>query len=200
MNQNKASMIQIDDTLISEEIISEEFVCNISKCKGQCCVSGSAGAPLEKDEIKILEKIYSKISPFLSTKGRIAIKEQGNYVIGADGDLETPLIENKECAYTVFDKNGNAQCGIEKAYNKGAIDWNKPISCHLYPIRVRNYPTFTAVNYHEWSVCDSACSLGAELKVPVYKFVKKALIRKFGKKWFKKLSLFAEESKNKKIQ
>ena len=200
MIQNKASIIQIDDTLISKEIISEEFVCNISNCKGQCCVSGSAGAPLEKDEIKILEKIYSKISPFLSTKGRIAIKEQGNYVIGTDGDLETPLIENKECAYTVFDKNGNAQCGIEKAYNRGAIDWNKPISCHLYPIRVRNYPTFTAVNYHEWSVCDSACSLGAELKVPVYKFVKKALIRKFGKKWFKKLSLFAKESKNKKIQ
>ncbi len=193
-------MIQIDDTLISKEIISEEFICDISRCKGQCCVSGSAGAPLEKDEIKILEKIYSKISPFLSTKGRIAIKKQGNYVIGADGDLETPLIENKECAYTVFDKNGNAQCGIEKAYNNGAIDWNKPISCHLYPIRVNKYPTFTAVNYHEWSVCDSACSLGAELKVPVYKFVKKALIRKFGKKWFKKLSLFAEESKNKKIQ
>mgnify|MGYP001363296017 FL=1 len=193
-------MFQIDDTLISEEIISEEFVCNISKCKGQCCVSGSAGAPLEKEETKILEKLYSKISPFLSKKGRKAIKEQGNYVRGFDGDLETPLIENKECAYTVFDKSGVAQCGIEKAYNQGAIKWNKPISCHLYPIRVNKYPTFTAVNYHEWSVCDSACSLGAELKVPVYKFVKNALVRKFGKKWFKKLSLFAKDWKNKKIQ
>ena len=193
-------MFQIDDTLISEEIISEEFICNISKCKGQCCVSGSAGAPLEKEETKILEKLYSKISPFLSKKGRMAIKEQGNYVRGFDGDLETPLIENKECAYTVFDKSGVAQCGIEKAYNNGAIKWNKPISCHLYPIRVNKYPTFTAVNYHEWSVCDSACSLGAELKVPVYKFVKNALVRKFGKKWFKKLSLFAKDWKNKKIQ
>ena len=193
-------MFQIEDTLISEEIISEEFVCNISKCKGQCCVSGSAGAPLEKEETKILEKLYSKISPFLSKKGRMAIKEQGNYVRGFDGDLETPLIENKECAYTVFDKGGVAQCGIEKAYNNGAIKWNKPISCHLYPIRVNKYPTFTAVNYHEWSVCDSACSLGAELKVPVYKFVKNALVRKFGKKWFKKLSLFAKDWKNKKIQ
>ena len=193
-------MFLIDDTLISEEIISEEFVCNISKCKGQCCVSGSAGAPLEKEETKILEKLYSKISPFLSKKGRKAIKEQGNYVRGFDGDLETPLIENKECAYTVFDKSGVAQCGIEKAYNQGAIKWNKPISCHLYPIRVNKYPTFTAVNYHEWSVCDSACSLGAELKVPVYKFVKNALVRKFGKKWFKKLSLFAKDWKNKKIQ
>jgi len=193
-------MFQIDDTLISEEIISEEFVCNISKCKGQCCVSGSAGAPLEKGETKILEKLYNKISPFLSKKGRMAIKKQGNYVIGFDGDLETPLIEDKECAYTVFDKGGVAQCGIEKAYNNGAIKWNKPISCHLYPIRVNKYPTFTAVNYHEWSVCDSACSLGAELKVPVYKFVKNALVRKFGKKWFKKLSLFAKDWKNKKIQ
>jgi len=193
-------MFQIEDTLISEEIISEEFICNISKCKGQCCVSGSAGAPLEKEETKILEKLYSKISPFLSKKGRMAIKEQGNYVRGFDGDLETPLIENKECAYTVFDKSGVAQCGIEKAYNNGAIKWNKPISCHLYPIRVNKYPTFTAVNYHEWSVCDSACSLGAELKVPVYKFVKNALVRKFGKKWFKKLSLFAKEWRNKKIQ
>ena len=193
-------MFQIDDTLISSEIISEKFVCDISKCKGNCCVSGSAGAPLEKEETKILKKLYSKISPFLSKRGRKAIKEQGNYITGFDGDLETPLIENKECAYAIFNERGVAQCGIEKAYNHGVINWNKPISCHLYPIRVSSYSTFTAVNYHEWSVCDSACKLGAELKVPVYKFLKNALIRKFGNKWFKKLILVAKELKNKKIE
>ena len=186
-------MIQINKTIVSESIISEDFVCNLSRCKGQCCVAGSAGAPLENNERQILDKLNKKISPFLSDKGRKSINEQGNYVKGIDGEWETPLIDNKECAYTVFNEKGHAQCGIENAYNAKAIKWPKPISCHLYPIRTKNYSEFTAVNYHEWSVCNSACSLGSELKVPVYKFVKNALIRKFGKSWYKKLSLIAKK-------
>lgn len=186
-------MLQIDNTIVSESIISEEFVCNISKCKGECCVAGSAGAPLEKEEIKILNDLNKKILPFLSDKGRDSLRQQGNYVKGDDGEWETPLIDGKECAYTVFDIKGQAQCGIEKAHSAGAINWYKPISCHLYPIRIQNHSEFTAVNYHEWSVCDSACSLGSELKIPVYKFVKDALIRKFGEPWYKKLSITAKK-------
>lgn len=193
-------MFQIDNTIVSESIISEEFVCNISKCKGECCVSGFAGAPLEKAETKILDDLNKKILPFLSDKGRKALRDQGNYVKGDDGDWETPLIEGRECAYTVFNKKGEAQCGIERAHSAGSINWYKPISCHLYPIRVQSYSEFKAVNYHEWSICDSACSLGSELKIPIYKFVKNALIRKFGKQWYKKLSLLAKEWLKKKNQ
>tara|TARA_B110000444_G_scaffold151768_2_gene141996 strand:- start:7067 stop:7648 length:582 start_codon:yes stop_codon:yes gene_type:complete len=186
-------MFQIDNTIVSESIISEDFVCNIGKCKGECCVSGSAGAPLEKNEIKILDDLQDKISPFLSKKGIKSLKEQGNYIKGVDGEWETPLIDGKECSYTVFDHKGQAQCGIEKAHKAGEINFYKPISCHLYPIRVQNYSEFTAVNYHEWSICDTACSLGSELKIPIYKFVKNALIRRFGKQWYEKLSITAKK-------
>ena len=186
-------MISIDNTLVSDEIISEEFVCNISKCKGECCVAGEAGAPLEKNEVTFLEKNYSKIKPFLSQKGIKSIESQGVFVKGLDGDLETPLVEGKECAYTVFSDSGVASCGIEKAYQQGVISFQKPISCHLYPVRVQNYESMTAVNYHSWSICSDACSLGESLKIPIYVFVKTALIRKFGEKWYSELTEHAKK-------
>lgn len=186
-------MISIDNTLVSDQIISEEFVCNISKCKGECCVAGEAGAPLEKDEVTFLEKNYSKIKPFLNKKGIKSIESQGVFVKGLDGDLETPLVEGKECAYTVFSDSGVASCGIEKAYQQGVINFQKPISCHLYPVRVQNYESMIAVNYHSWSICSDACSLGESLKIPIYVFVKTALIRKFGEKWYSELT---EHAKN----
>jgi len=193
LNFIKKLLISIDNTLVSDQIISEEFVCNISKCKGECCVAGEAGAPLEKDEVTFLEKNYSKIKPFLSQKGIKSIESQGVFVKGLDGDLETPLVEGKECAYTVFSDSGVASCGIEKAYQQGVISFQKPISCHLYPIRVQNYESMTAVNYHSWSICSDACSLGESLKVPVYVFVKTALIRKFGEKWYSELTEHAKK-------
>lgn len=193
LNFIKKLLISIDNTLVSDEIISEEFVCNISKCKGECCVAGEAGAPLEKDEVTFLEKNYSKIKPFLNKKGIKSIESQGVFVKGLDGDLETPLVEGKECAYTVFSDSGVASCGIEKAYQQGVISFQKPISCHLYPIRVQNYESMTAVNYHSWSICSDACSLGESLKVPVYVFVKTALIRKFGEKWYSELTEHAKK-------
>lgn len=193
LNFIKKLLISIDNTLVSDQIISEEFVCNISKCKGECCVAGEAGAPLEKDEVTFLEKNYSKIKPFLNKKGIKSIESQGVFVKGLDGDLETPLVEGKECAYTVFSDSGVASCGIEKAHQQGVISFQKPISCHLYPIRVQNYESMTAVNYHSWSICSDACSLGKSLKVPVYVFVKTALIRKFGEKWYSELTEHAKK-------
>ena len=193
LNFIKKLLISIDNTLVSDEIISEEFVCNISKCKGECCVAGEAGAPLEKDEVTFLEKNYSKIKPFLNKKGIKSIESQGVFVKGLDGDLETPLVEGKECAYTVFSDSGVASCGIEKAYQQGVISFQKPISCHLYPVRVQNYESMTAVNYHSWSICSDACSLGESLKIPVYVFVKTALIRKFGEKWYSELTEHAKK-------
>ncbi|WP_187477582.1 DUF3109 family protein [Amniculibacterium sp. G2-70] len=187
-------MIQIEDKLISEDIFSEEFVCNLSKCKGACCVEGDIGAPLEKEETKILDDIYEKIKPYLTREGIKAIEEQGTWEIDpSDGDFVTPMVENRECVYVTFDEKGITKCGIEKAYEDGVIDWQKPISCHLYPIRVQKYSTFTALNYHEWSICSDACALGKELQVPVYKFLKTPLIRKFGEDFYTMLSEAAEE-------
>ncbi|MHA3045380.1 DUF3109 family protein [Riemerella anatipestifer] len=186
-------MIQIEDKLISEDLFSEEFVCNLSKCKGACCIEGDAGAPLEQSEVKILEDIYPKIKSYLRPEGIKAIEEQGTSVEDFEGDLVTPLIDNRDCAYVIFDENGITKCGIEKAYEEGAIDWQKPISCHLYPIRITEYSTFTAFNYHEWKICSDACALGKELKVPVYKFLKTPLIRKYGEGFYQTLTEAAEE-------
>ena len=186
-------MFQLGKTIVSEELLKEEFVCNISACKGECCVAGDAGAPLVKEEVKILENIFEKVKPYMSKKGIDAVLEQGTSIITPSGDLETPLVNDKECVYVVFDDKGVACCAIEQAYNSGVIDWKKPISCHLYPVRVQDYSEFSAVNYDRWSICSDACSLGKELKVPVYKFVKEALIRKFGKDWYDNLEKVALE-------
>ncbi len=186
-------MFQIGKMIISEEIIENDFVCNLSACKGACCIDGNAGAPLEEKETEILVDVYSKIKPFLRKEGIEAIDAQGAFVKGEDGEWETPLVNESECAYVFFSEKGTAKCGIEEAHNQGAIKWKKPVSCHLYPVRVREYTELTAVNYHKWEICDPACSLGEELKVPIYKFVKEALIRKFGADWYSELEQVAAE-------
>jgi len=189
-------IVQVGDCLVSEAVLQEVFSCDINKCKGACCVEGEAGAPLTKKEAVFLERSWAKIKPFIPEKGQKAIVDQGTHVKGFGDELETPLVAGKECAYTVFSENGTAQCGIEKAYKAGVITENKPISCHLYPVRLKEYEKFVAVNYHEWHICDAACSLGKELKKPVYEFVKEALIRKFGQAWYDDLVLAAKEIAN----
>jgi hypothetical protein len=185
-------MFQIGKTIVSEDIIEKDFVCNLNACKGECCVAGDAGAPLDPDEVKILRDIYPKIKPFLRKEGINAIEEQGTSIVTDFGDPETTLVNNEECAYVIFDKDKKALCGIEAANRAGEIEWKKPISCHLYPIRIQNYSSFSAVNYHSWSVCDDACSLGAELKVPTYKFLKEPLVRRFGESWYAELEKAAK--------
>lgn len=186
-------MFQLGKTIVSEEIIEEDFVCNLSACKGACCVDGDAGAPLEDEETAVLEAIYPKVKPFLRKEGIAAIEAQGTFIKGEDGEWETPLVNGSECAYVTFGDKGTAFCGIEQACNKGEISWKKPISCHLYPVRVKAYSEFAAVNYHKWHICDDACTLGKELQVPVYKFTKEALIRKFGEDWYRELEEVAEK-------
>ena len=187
-------MFQLGKTIVSEDILSKEFVCNLSACKGACCIDGDAGAPLTDEETLILADIYPKVKPFLRKQGIAAIEKFGTSVIGTDGTLETPLIDDKDCAYVIFDGK-TALCGIEQAYNQGEISWKKPVSCHLYPIRVKDFTEFAAVNYDKWDICDDACSLGAALEVPVYKFVKEALIRRFGENWYMELEKVAAEMK-----
>ncbi len=182
-------MFQIGKTLVSEEIIENDFVCNLNACKGACCVHGDAGAPVEEEEVKILEDVYDRVKPFLRKEGIAVIEEKGLYVKDEDGGWETPLVNGAECAYVTFDEKGITKCGIEEAKIAGVIDWKKPVSCHLYPIRIREYSEFTAVNYDKWEICDDACTLGKSLEVPIYKFVKEALIRKFGEDWYSELEL-----------
>ncbi len=191
MRTQIVNMFQLGKTILSEEIIEKDFVCNLNVCKGACCIYGDAGAPLEDKETEILVDIYSHIKPFLRPEGISAIEDQGAFVKGEDGEWETPLVNGSECAYVIFTENKTAKCGLEEAHDQGITKWKKPISCHLYPIRVKEYTELTAVNYHNWEICDPACSLGVELKVPVYKFVKEALIRKFGRKWYNELDKIA---------
>jgi hypothetical protein len=186
-------MFQIDNSIISDDIFKVEFVCNLQICKGMCCVKGDSGAPLINEEKKILDKIYPKIKPYLNKERKQAIEKQGRYVIDKEGELTTPLVNEKECAYVVYDENGVYACAIEKAYNDGKIDWQKPISCHLYPVRIKDYDGFIAVNYNQWDICKSACELGQQLKTPLFKFLKEPLIRKFGKKWYDELEIIAKE-------
>lgn len=185
-------MFQLGKTIVSEDILEKDFVCNLNACQGACCVDGDAGAPLNAEETKILESIFPKIKPFLRPEGIEAIERLGAWVKGTDQDLETPLIDNKDCAYVIFD-GPTALCGIEQAYNQGIVDFKKPVSCHLYPVRVKDFTEFAAVNYDRWDICDDACVLGKELQVPVYVFVKEALIRRFGENWYTELEKVAKE-------
>lgn len=193
-------MFQIGNTLVSEDVLSEEFVCNLSKCKGICCVEGDSGAPLNEDELPILDDIYEDIKPYLRPEGIEAIEKNGKYERDSDGEWVTTLVNGGECAYVIFDENGITKCGIEKAYEDGVVDYKKPISCHLYPIRLKEYKKFTAVNYHVWDICSDACALGKELKVNVVHFLKDALIRKFGQEWYDELVKVDQEYQEKKAK
>lgn len=186
-------MIKVDEILVSDEIRDKEFVCNLEKCKGACCVEGDFGAPLEESELQILEDIYPVIKPYLTKEGIKTIEKQGTHTVDDDGDLCTPVIDGRECVYAIYDKKGILKCGIEQAYNDGKINWKKPISCHLYPIRITSKKNFEALNYHKWHICSPACALGKELQVPVYKFLKDPLIRKYGPEWYSKLEKAIEE-------
>jgi len=188
-------MFQIGKSIVSEDIIEKDFICNLSACKGACCVDGDAGAPLELSEATILKDIYPIIKPYLRQISIDAIEAQGTHIVTEDGALETPLINGADCAYVIFDEKQTALCAIEEAYNQGEVHWKKPVSCHLYPVRVKDYTEFSAVNYDHWEICDDACSLGKELQVPVYKFVKEALIRKFGADWYAELEQVALKHK-----
>ena len=181
-------MISIDKTILSDELFEEKFVCDLHACKGECCISGESGAPLDLDELPLIEGIVEKVKPYLNKKGLKAIEKYGPYVLDSDGDYTTTLVgKEKECAFVVFDENNWAKCAIEMAHKDGVIDWQKPLSCHLYPIRITPHKNHDALNYHRWNICKDACACGLKLNVPVYKFLQTPLTRKYGKTWFKKV-------------
>jgi Protein of unknown function (DUF3109) len=187
-------MIKVGDVLVSDDIKDVEFVCHLEKCKGACCVEGDLGAPLEEEELPIMNEILEKVKPYLTAEGVKSIEAQGTYILDEDGDYSTPTIGGKECAYSHYDQQGVLKCGIEQAYLDGKIGFKKPISCHLYPIRItKNKKGFEAVNYHKWNICSAACSYGKSLQVPLYKFLKEPLIRKYGEDWYNQLVVAIEK-------
>lgn len=183
-------MIIIGETLISDELYTERFVCDLGVCKGGCCVHGDAGAPLDQEETDQLKIVCDSVRPFMIPEGIRAVEKQGLWVRDDDDELTTPLVDGKQCAYAFFDAEGVAKCAIEAAFDQGLIAFQKPISCHLYPIRLSRYPHYEALNYHRWPICDCARKKGKKLKVRVYRFVKDALVRKYGKQWYEELEAY----------
>ncbi len=180
------SIFQLGDKLVSGDVLTEKFVCDLDRCKGACCVHGDAGALLEEKEVKKLEEIYPRLEPYLRQEGKKAIERQGPWVVDDDGEKVTPLIDKKECAYTYLE-GGIYKCAFEKAYLEGKTDFVKPVSCHLYPVRIKQLSAYRALNYDRWEICKPATIFGDKLDVPVFRFVKEGLIRKYGEDFYQAL-------------
>jgi len=180
-------MIAIDNTLISVDLGSVCFACDLQACKGECCVDGDAGAPLDEEEISIIEDNLDEIIPYMTEEGIEEVDAKGVFDYDMNGNYVTPLVNGRECAF-VYRDNGIAFCAIEKTFNEGKITFKKPISCNLYPVRISKYKQFDAVNYHEWHICKPALINGKKNNVPLYLFLKESLIRKYGEAWYQELA------------
>jgi len=194
-------MIEIGRTIISRDVFEKKFVCDLKKCKGACCIEGQSGAPLKRNEVKIIEQEYRCFKKYLPPTHQKEIQKQGFVITDKEGDLVTPLVKGKQCVFSYYDEEGILKCSIEKAFLAGEMGFRKPISCHLFPLRIKEYKRFDAVNYEKLDICKSGAALGEKLDVPLYQFLKDALIRKYGKDWYTELEIAAEYlEKNKLLQ
>ncbi len=192
-------MIAIDNVLLSDDVIEQQFVCDLNSCKGGCCVDGDCGAPLTKEETKIISRTYPKIKHLLKPEYIVEIEKQGTHTIDDEFGYVTPAVNGGICVYAYTDEVGIVKCAFEKAHKEGLIDWQKPISCHLYPIRIKQFDGYEAVNYEpRKSLCKPACKLGKQLKVPVYQFLKNSIIRKYGEEFYDTLDAVAKKYAGKK--
>ena len=188
-------LVEIRDKVVSTQIFEKKFVCDLAACKGACCIEGDAGAPLTVEEVSILEDDLEAIKPYMREEGLKAIEEQGVCYMDQDNEPVTTLVNGAECAFVFFDEQGITKCSIEQANREGKTDFKKPISCHLYPIRVKEFDDFTALNFDKWDICSPACACGDELNVPVYKFLREPIIRAFGMPFFDELEIVNKELK-----
>lgn len=180
-------MLQIGNTLVSLDLIERFFCCNLDACKGECCIEGDAGAPISNEEYEKLKEILPIVWDDLLPSAKEVIKENGVGYVDSEGDLVTSIVDGKDCVFTCYGEGGMCYCAIEKAYREGRTDFMKPISCHLYPVRLSEYPDFTAINYHRWKICKAAEVLGRKEGIRLYQFLKNPLERKFGKEWYAEL-------------
>lgn len=195
MKRNEIPMIQIDDTIISIDCLSEKFCCDLDACAGACCIEGDAGAPVDLDEVEQLEAALPVVWNDLSASAQTVIDKQGVAYTDEEGDLVTSIVNSKDCVFTCYDEKGCCFCALEKAYRAGKTNFYKPLSCHLYPIRLKKIGDMTALNYHRWDVCKAAVCKGEQLNLPVYRFLKEPLIRCFGQAWYDELEKAVEELK-----
>lgn len=187
-------MIQIQNTLVSLDLIERHFCCNLDVCKGECCIEGDAGAPISEEEYERLQEVWPKVLEYLTPGGRRVLEEQGPGYYDEEGDLVTSLVEGRECVFATYGDNGMCLCGLEKAYRDGKTDFCKPVSCHLYPVRLKELSGgMTAVNCHRWKICKAAEVLGRKRGVRAYEFLREPLERRFGKEWYEELSIVAGE-------
>ena len=186
-------LVELNDKLISSEIFERKFICDISACKGACCVKGDAGAPIEPDEIIKIANDLDKIKPFMRPELASKISKNNFHYSIHEGEQMVSLNKGKECVFVTFDANGTSKCSIEMAFREGKTNFLKPLSCHLYPIRVKSFEEFEAINYEKWDICQKACELGESHNVPVFRFLKEPLIRAFGNDFYKELEVIADE-------
>ena len=189
-------IIEIEDKLVSQELFDKHFVCNLSACKGACCVEGDDGAPLTMDEVELIENHIDDIKPYMTEAGIDMVDRKGVFYMDRDNEPVTALVKGKDCVFVTLDAQGITKCGIEQAYREEKFPFIKPISCHLYPILVKKYAKFESLNYDRWPICKPACQLGEELKVPVFKFLKEPLIRKYGAEFYAELEKVSKEIEN----
>jgi hypothetical protein len=185
-------LIELGDKIISTQIFEKKFVCDLNQCKGACCVEGDAGAPLSWEEVKTIQQEIEKIKPFMRQEGIEVIENSDVYYLDEEDEPVTSLVNENECVFVQFE-NGIAKCAIEQAHKEGVTDFKKPISCHLYPIRLKKFNDYTAINYEEWAICKPACSCGEQLNVPVFKFLKEPLVRAFGSEFYNELEQVSKE-------
>lgn len=186
-------MLQIQDTLVSLDLLERYFCCDLDSCRGECCIEGDAGAPITEAERDRLEEILPEVLPDLSPAARRVIEEQGVSYIDEEGDLVTSIVDGGNCVFTTYGPGGVCLCAVEKACREGRIDFLKPVSCHLYPVRITEYDTFTAVNLHRWKICKCAEVLGRKQCLRAYQFLKGPLTARFGADWYRELELTAAE-------
>ncbi len=185
-------MLQIQDTIVSLDIVERFFLCDLDACLGECCIDGDAGAPITEEEYAKIKDILPLVWDDLLPRAKDEINENGIGYIDEEGDLVTQIIDGKNCVFTCYGENGMCLCAFEKAYREGRIDFYKPISCHLYPLRLREYPGFTAVSYHRWKICKTAEVLGRARGVRLYRFLREPLVRRFGQEWYDELEKACE--------
>ena len=186
-------MLQIQDTLVSLDLLERYFCCDLDSCRGECCIEGDAGAPITEAERGRLEEILPEVLPDLSPAARRVIEEQGVAYIDEEGDLVTSIVDGGNCVFTTYGPGGVCLCAVEKACREGRNDCLKPESCHLYPVRITEYDTFTAVNLHRWKICKCAEVLGRKQGLRAYQFLKGPLTARFGADWYRELELTAAE-------
>jgi len=191
-------MIEIEDKIISLDIFEKYFLCDLNSCKGACCVKGDSGAPLTNKEILEIEANIDLIKPNMRKLSIDEIDKNGIFYIDQDNEQVTTLINKEECAFVYFDKDNIAKCSIEKTYKKDKITFRKPISCHLYPIRVQKLNSYQAINYNKWDICKSAIKCGSAKKVKIFSFLKDAIIRMWGADFYKQIELIDAELDKKK--